>query len=135
MWSKCNQAYICTFIQRIFVILRDFLLLIKLCTTLIKNGFNFELITIEMFHNIFSIYSLVITYENIFLENFLLLLYNIINNNIIDNDKGNKMFDINTLLKQAISEINNLNAGEIFCLRIYSKGMNGIAYREKTVYY
>ena len=63
-----------------------------------------------------------ITYENIFLENFLLLLYNMINNNIIDNDKGIKMFDINTLLKQAILETNNLNTGETFLVKDLFKG-------------
>ena len=50
------------------------------------------------------------------------MLYNIVNNNVIDNDKGIDMFDVNDLLKQAVSETDNLRVGETFLVKDLFKG-------------
>lgn len=49
-------------------------------------------------------------------------MYNIVNNNVIDNDKGIDMFDVNDLLKQAVSETDNLRVGETFLVKDLFKG-------------
>lgn len=45
-----------------------------------------------------------------------------IDNIIIDNDKGIDLFDVNDLLKQAVSETDNLRVGEIFLVKDLFKG-------------
>lgn len=50
------------------------------------------------------------------------MVYNIIINNVIDNEKENNMVNINCLLEQAISETGNLNSGESFLVRDLFKG-------------
>lgn len=50
------------------------------------------------------------------------MLYNKVDNNVIDNDKGIDMFDVNDLLKQAVSETDNLRVGETFLVKDLFKG-------------
>ncbi len=44
------------------------------------------------------------------------------------------MPNVNELLEIASGEISNIELGEIFLLRDLFKGINGIEYREVTVY-
>lgn len=50
------------------------------------------------------------------------MLYDNIVNNVINNNKEDDMVDINYLLKQAVSETENLNAGEFFLVKDLFKG-------------
>lgn len=59
---------------------------------------------------------------NVTLDFWLIVLYNIIDNNVIDNVKGMNMFDVNNLLKQAVSETDNLKIGEAFLVKDLFKG-------------